>query len=248
MRNWVIVFFFLLIFFQVDSISVTENYLPKPYRNHQGTLVLPIDDFEDAELLTMPAWWAVGDAALLFEEHDPPEPLVGKHSLLLQGKTSDWMIGGLGTYLGMDARRFTALKLMVYGNGEESGVLVFQLFDDDNQNSKIEVFPDLQLPSEDDCFVYTLKVNWDGWRTLIIALDQFRDHNVGIGDDIWNPYQEQGSGGLIQMQIIGMSNQASGIIHVGLDNLKFYSESRSGLFDLPYIGAPPRVISDEDEW
>ena len=71
--------------------------------------------------------------------------------------------------------------------------MIIELFDDDNNNWEIEPHP--ELPSEtlaDDKFIHTLKVDWVGWKVVIIPFSKFVDENNDIGDDRWNPYQTKG--------------------------------------------------------
>jgi hypothetical protein len=204
-----------------------------------------IDNFEDGNINFNPEWFQFGDANFsvinakkyfnnssffnkvinLFipNTKDAKFPKnIGQYILLCEGKTQNWYVGGMGTYLGIDARRYNAMSLYVYGFGKHSGRLKIELFDDDNNNWKIELDNNFQ-PLYDDLFIYELDVNWKGWRYIEIPFTKFKLENLGIGDSIWNPYQTDNSGGLIQLQLVSLSdkNKKSGSVKFVLDNLKF---------------------------
>ena len=111
-------------------------------------------------------------------------------------------MGGIGQYLGLEAGHFTHLKLVIKGNGLNSGYLRIELFDDDNRNAKVDINQDTGMPSADDKFVHSILVDWEGWRVVTVPITQFGDSNPGVGDDSYNPYQIAGSAGLLQIQII----------------------------------------------
>ena len=74
----------------------------------------------------------------------------------------------------------------------------------------------------DDKFVYTKTINWTGWRVVIIPLDYFVDENSLTGDNQWNPFHTDYSGGLVQMQMIFLANEDKGEIDIEIDNMKLY--------------------------
>lgn len=183
-----------------------------------------VDNFEDADITKFPEWWGFDDIELSIEPNNPLEfdPL-GKRSLELTGVPDYWYVGGTGTYFAIETKNYNALKMLVRGYGKKSGVLIVELFDDDNNNYEIEKHPD--IPSEtlaDDKFIHTVKINWDGWRVVIIPFDQFVDGNLTIGDDLWNPYQTDASGGLLQMQLVLLAADKKVKPRVRIDNIKFY--------------------------
>lgn len=180
-----------------------------------------IDDFEDGTIETNPEWWTFGNVnALVIDNYPTPDfPLLGERSLRLQGKTTDWYLGGLGTYLGLDASIYNGIKLVVWGSGEDSGTLSIELYDDDNGNWEIESYPKTDILKFDDKFVCTLKIDWIGWKTVVIPFKDFWDANPNIGDGIWNPDQKKGSGGLIQMQIVLLSALKKGDVDIRVDSV-----------------------------
>jgi len=185
---------------------------------------LLIDDFSDGNLQDNPKWFSFGKVAVELMKNDPTEfqPL-GPLSMRLSGETSIWYVGGVGVYLGIDATRFKFIKLLIRGNGPTSGSLQLELFDDDNDNRLLERNP--KIPSQtlyDDKFIYTLDVNWSGWKVVIIPIDRFRDENPTIGDNIWNPHTKNGSGGLLQLQIVAFAHQEVGKVSFLIDSIRLY--------------------------
>jgi hypothetical protein len=55
---------------------------------------------------------------------------------------------------------------------------------------------------------------------VAIPLADFTDDNPMVGDDIWNPGQINGSGGLLQMQIICLASSDKGRVDFNLDNIQ----------------------------
>lgn len=186
-----------------------------------------IDDFEDGNYTKNPEWWKFDRLFMSVVKNSPEEklkyPFLGNFSLLLEGSTTNWYIGGCGLYIGKDATSYDALQLVVYGNGPNSGLLKIELYDDDNGNWDVDVdkAKNGHNPTADDKFTYTLDVNWAGWKVVTIPFYDFEDENPGIGDDKWNPDQKNGSGGLLQMQMIALSaGKPVGKIDVKIDSIK----------------------------
>lgn len=207
-----------------------------------------IDNFEDGDLIEKPEWWTFGRVDLSVARVVPSEnpKYVGNRVLQLRGKSSDWFVGGLGTYLGVNGFNYNAFKIYVKGYGEKSGSLRFELYDDDNGNWQIETDQFMKNPIFDDKYIYTLVVDWKGWRTIIIPLSHFRDENPNIGDNIWNPFQRQNSGGLIQLQILAMTATDKGAVMIDIDSPKLFYGSRDVITDVPYLSPIERVISTEE--
>jgi hypothetical protein len=182
-----------------------------------------IDDFEDGTFLEDPEWWIFGDLTLSNEYNNPKEgTYLGQQSLRMTGESNHWYLGGCGTYIGIELSYYNAIKLIVRGTGAESGAIRIELYDDDNKTVKIERHP--QFPSEtlaDDRFVYNLAVDWTGWKVVEIPFVEFIDNNGGIGDDKWNPYQRNGSGGLIQLQLLALSSEKKGYVDLMIDSIHF---------------------------
>ena len=99
----------------------------------------------------------------------------------ITGKQDNWYVGGCGTYFAVDTSNYNAIKLLVRGYGPKSAVLIIELYDDDNNNYELE--PHETVSSEvkaDDKFIHTVKINWEGWKVVIIPFDQFVDGNLTI--------------------------------------------------------------------
>ncbi len=189
--------------------------------------IYQIDNFDGKTLSEKRPWWVFGNLKAEMQENPPIESRVaGPRSLRLKGKTSEWVIGGIGSYLGMDIDGYNALKVLIFGNGPASGDLVFELYDDDNRNWKLELDDTTQsIPVADDKLIYTLKVDWTGWKWATLPLADFRDDNPKSGDDKWNPDQKDGSGGLLQMQVVVFADELRGKVDIKLDSIRILKAS-----------------------
>lgn len=196
-----------------------------------GTMSAParafvIDDFESGSLRAPREWWTfdIQKAAAV-----PNENLVagrydtGEYSLLLSGPAKNWYAGGCGTYIAkekQDLSGYDSFQIDIYGNGPGSGTLKIEIFDDDNNNWQVEQDPaKAYAPIYDDKYTYDVNVDWNGWKRLTILLDDFVDDNPRVGDDVWNPVQNGGSGGLLQIQFVCLASKATGSVNMNIDNV-----------------------------
>ncbi len=198
-------------------IFAAEGSMPKVY---------DIDAFDDGTITEEPAWWTFGDINAVpvssqIYKGDPVQSFLGKYSLALKGSTKGWYVGGIGTYVGKDASRYTHLKLMVYGNGPKSGKLSLQLYDDDNKNYVLEQDVEKNYePIFDDKFEYTQTVTWKGWKVLLIPLKNFKDVNPTVGDNKMNFDTKDGSGGVLHFQVIVLADEKEGNVDMAIDDVK----------------------------
>jgi hypothetical protein len=207
---------------------------PAPSGSHSGNSSLPsvymIDDFEDGDYTANPEWWKFDNITAKvvdnkdYQDGDPASlSEIKKFSLNIEGNCKDWYCGGVGTYLarkGSDLSKYNYYQMDVYGNGPGSGTIKVELNDDDNGNWQIEQDPKKAYANMyDDKFVYNIIVDWRGWKRVSIPISDFTDDNPGVGDDIWNPEQTGGSGGLIQMQMVFIGPKKSGNINFNIDNV-----------------------------
>jgi hypothetical protein len=148
---------------------------------------------------------------------------VGSYSLLLKGPATNWYAGGCGSYIAkenQDLSKYNSFVIDIYGNGEGSGTVKIELFDDDNSNWQVEQDPAKSYaPIYDDKLVYSVSVDWSGWERVSIPLDDFVDDNPGVGDDIWNPAQSDDSGGFLQIQFVCIASTDTGMINLNADNI-----------------------------
>jgi hypothetical protein len=185
-----------------------------------------IDDFESGSIRSPREWWTFDIATARAVKNDDltrGDYDVGAYSLLLKGGAKNWYAGGCGTYIAMekqDLSGYVSFQIDIYGNGPGSGTLKIEIFDDDNQNWQVEQDPaKAYAPIYDDKYVYDINVDWTGWKRLIIPLDDFVDDNPRVGDDVWNPQQNGGSGGMLQIQFICLASKSDGRVNFNVDNI-----------------------------
>ncbi|MEE8638303.1 MAG: hypothetical protein V3T21_04565, partial [Candidatus Margulisiibacteriota bacterium] len=191
----------------------------KPAAAPEGVYV--IDDFESGSIRSPREWWTfdiqtaktVSNQALTAGDKEVAAE-VGNYSLQLKGDAANWYVGGCGTYIAkekQDLSGYNSIQLDIYGNGPGSGTLKIELFDDDNRNWQVEQdSAKAYAPIYDDKLVYDIRVDWKGWRRELIPFDDFVDDNPRVGDDVWNPQQEGGSGGFLQIQFICIAAKSDG--------------------------------------
>jgi hypothetical protein len=185
-----------------------------------------IDNFEGGKFPNGSKWWRFGDLKAELagnatpEAHDQIASSCGEHALNLSGKTTDWYIGGIGTNLGLDASGFSRFQIDVYGVEPWSGKLKIELFDDDNRNYSVEQDPQNNYaPLHDDKWVAEVNIQGKGFTRISVPFSAFRDVNPGIGDDLWNPEKKNGSGGLLQLQLVAITDEQQGKMSFNIDNL-----------------------------
>lgn len=210
--------FFLLLLCCFSTLFAADVY-----QQTQAPEAIFVDDFEDGNLNHRPMWWRFGELdAQVVQNIAAESPYLEKASLRLSGNPSQLFVGGMGAYVGADLMKYNAVKLLVKGKGKNSGSVIIELYDDDNFNWDLELFPKFpSQPSFDDRFVYTLKVNWTGWKMVIIPFTYFFDSNTTVGDNKWNPEQLAGSGGLLQTQLIVMAANPKTVPDISIDFFKF---------------------------
>jgi len=197
--------------------------------------VFVIDDFESGNLKSPREWWtfeiekAQGVSNKDLKDGDEKVASeVGNYSLQLSGMAKNWYAGGCGTYLSkenQDLSKYTHFVMDVYSFGPGSGTIKIELVDDDNNNWQVEQDASKNYAlTADDKFVYEVRVDWNGWRRVSIPIADFVDDNSGVGDDVWNPQQANGSGGLLQMQFICIASTDKGKVGYNVDNIRLAAE------------------------
>ncbi|HVN67282.1 MAG TPA: carbohydrate binding domain-containing protein [Candidatus Sulfotelmatobacter sp.] len=189
--------------------------------------VFMVDDFESGSLKSPRDWWTFDIKKAEIADNKAltgGETLnVGKYSLLLSGPAKNWYAGGCGIYIAkenQDLSKYSTFSVDVFGRGPGSGTVKVELYDDDNGNWQIEQDPaKAYAPIYDDKWVYEIKVDWDGWKRVSVPIADFVDDNPGVGDDVWNPQQTNGSGGLLQVQFVCLASTDKGEVNVNLDNV-----------------------------
>ncbi|MFH0886596.1 MAG: carbohydrate binding domain-containing protein, partial [bacterium] len=207
-----------------DNGSTPSIIVPS---NNAVRSALTIDDFEDGKDITtkgrQPNWWKFDAVVLKTEKNNSGNAQLGKYYLNVSGQAKNWYVGGMGTYLGKDAAKFSNFSLDIEGQGEGSGIVKIELFEDDNRNYEVEQDKKFQ-PLYDDRFSYEVKVDWSGWQRVSIPFSDFQDTNPKQGDNLWNPDTKNGSGGLLHVQIIFVAGEETGSLKLNLDNIKLTKE------------------------
>ncbi len=206
-------------------ISLSVFFLISGAAFPQFTFYL-IDNFEDGNFTEGPKWWRFGDLTAEVTKNSAPETRdliaesCGDYSHNLAGQTNDWYMGGVGTDIVVDASRFSRFQLDISGNHDYHGKLIIEFFDDDNKNYSIEQDPQKNYkPINDDKWTAEVIIQGKGFTRTSIPFSAFRDANPGIGDGVWNPDQKDGSGGLLKMQVVAITEKQDGKLDFKVDNL-----------------------------
>lgn len=210
----------LFVFLGSIPLSSAEIY---PY---QVENVFIVDNFEDKNVSKQPKWWAFGDIDVFIEENKTVDVVgIEQFSMAIKGKRrTPKMVGGVGTFLGVDLAPYNALKLMIYGRGRHSGILMIELFDDDSNDFEVTSHPfDPSQIIHDDKFTYHFPITWEGWKVVIIQLDSFKDANPLFGDNVFNPFQTDTSGGLLQLQLLLFATDQKKNPRISIDTIKFFN-------------------------
>lgn len=181
-----------------------------------------IDNFENARA---DRWYRFGNLQMIIS-HNPSEEALdavaqscGEYSLSFFGSAENWYVGGLGTDINLDASSFSRLQLDLYGV-KGGGKLKIEVFDDDNQNFSLEQDPSRDwLATEDDKWVAEVPILGKGYSRFSIPFTAFRLENPGCGDGVWNPDQKNGSGGLLKVQFIVLTDKPTGEVKARVDNV-----------------------------
>ncbi len=143
----------------------------------------------------------------------------GKSVLQITGVTESWYVGGLGIYVGKEVSGANAIEMYVLGDGPNSGKVKIEMTEDDNGNFEKEQDDKFNL-LHDDNRSYELTVNWTGWKRIVIPFKRFSDTNPGVGNDVWDPNGDSGSGGLLTIQMIFLTPKQSGEINIAFDQIR----------------------------
>lgn len=215
--------FLLLVLGMAPAPEMSSNSGGKDNASAVYEKELVIDSFDDADIKAAPAWWTFDALEESFPEAKNNDN--GYYYFKLTGQANNYYVGGMGTYLGKDLSEYDTLVVSVLGSGPNSGTIRLQLYDDDNNTYQLEQ-DSTYKPLYDDYLEYELPVTWDGWKIVEIPLNKFVDMNQGVGDDIFNPEQKSGSGGLLHFQLVVLATSEKGKIDLGIDNLKFVKKAK----------------------
>ena len=215
----------VLLIIPLILITTTVSYGAENYP-HQSKGVFIVDNFEDKNLTRQPKWWAFGELDVYINENDRKQ-LNGLelHAMHIKGRrTQPKLVGGVGAFIGLDVRPYNAIKMAIKGYGKHSGILMIELYDDDSNDWELTIHPnDPSQIIHDDKFIYSMKIDWEGWKVIIIPLRKFKDNNPMFGDNSWNPYHTDASGGLLQMQLLLFATHKKKNPNLAIDNIKFFN-------------------------
>ncbi|MEK7375828.1 MAG: hypothetical protein AABZ57_01490, partial [Candidatus Margulisiibacteriota bacterium] len=124
---------------------------------------------------------------------------------------------GIGTYVGTDASSFTGLELSIFGNGTGNGKLKIELYDDDKGSWETKYDKDW-MTLKDDIWAFEQNVDLRGWKRVYLPFSGFVLTNPKKGDGKMNFDQVNGSGGLLQIQMIALASSADGEVNLNIDN------------------------------
>lgn len=183
-----------------------------------------IDNFEDQ---SFSKWFQFDNVELSLyniPESDKKDLVLescGEYALQVKGQASDWYVGGVGTDFNLDASNYSRLQIDVYGS-EPGGKIKIELIEDDNGNSLIEQDSSKNWAlTADDKWIVEVPVLREGFTRYSIPFSAFLDGNPGVGDSVFNPDQEGGSGGLLRIQLIFVAAEQKGSVDAKIDNLIF---------------------------
>ena len=204
--------FFLLLLGSSDLVAKQDVYIVDTFTHGLGT--------------EKDSWWQFDDILLTVERNKPKskqeKKILGEKSLRVQGATKQWYYGGVGRYLGVDLLPYNAIKVVLYSSKANSALVRVQLFDDDNNNWRVDLNHTQEKAVLDDVFEYNILMDWEGWRVVTIPVVDFKDSNPTVGDNIWNPYYTGSSGGMLQMQFMFFSpKEQESTLDIRIDAIKF---------------------------
>ncbi len=178
-----------------------------------------IDNFESGDFKKGRDWWTFDRATTKFIAGNN-----SRYALELKGDAHDWYVGGVGTYLaqkGQDLSRYDLFEMDVYGTGPDSGSLKIEMYQGTKGKGVLYENPKKGYdPKYVDRFVYNMKVDWKGWKHISAPIMEFVNDNPEARDTVWNPKPVNGSGGLLQIQIVAAAGSRSGRIAMALDNVE----------------------------
>lgn len=191
--------------------------IPKP------TLTYLVDNFQDGNLK---AWWGFGD--LLFDVVENSagqlDPTVQGRSVRFQGKTSDWVVGGCGRFLGLDSSPFNVMKLMIKGNNQKgtSGRLTVQLFVANDRRWMTRDAEAREYYLKYECqYSHTISINWQGWKVITIPFSNFVPDSPRIKQKFWTAQTNLAQGTLVQLQFVVLASQKKGAVDFQIGSIAF---------------------------
>lgn len=181
-----------------------------------------LDNFDKGTINDTPKWWTFGNVRCSFTEATAPRR--GLYVLRVNGVADNYYVGGIGTYIGKDLPEVNTIAMDVLGNGLQSGRIKIELYQNDRGNWQMEQDA-IGAPLYNARFEFELNVDWNDWRNVEIPLQLFKHSNPGVGTDTMKLGFADGTGGLLQYQLIFIAPAATGNVNIGIDNIRLYNKS-----------------------
>lgn len=194
--------------------------------NAQMTFFL-IDNFEDGDYSRNPEWFSFDNVELNVvknnKEKGSPDFIsdsCGLYSLQVKGRARNWYVGGIGTNMSVNASDYSRLQIDVYGHDKYSGKVKVELYEDDNNNNKLEQDSEKGwIPTKDDKWVAEVNILGKGFTRVSIPFSAFRDDNPKVGNNRWDPNTNGKSGGLLKCQIVFIGESEKAPVDLRIDNI-----------------------------
>lgn len=121
-----------------------------------------IDDFEDGLIKSNPEWFSFGNISFQVVPtdnlRDGDSDNIGRRALSVRGATRDWYVGGIGVMLKTDAGRAKSFGAGIYGYGEGSGKVKFELYCGNNGLAN-------------DPWTKEIDIDWYGWKRVLVPIN-----------------------------------------------------------------------------
>ncbi|OGB89192.1 hypothetical protein A2625_02610 [candidate division WOR-1 bacterium RIFCSPHIGHO2_01_FULL_53_15] len=183
-----------------------------------------IDNFESGQA---GKWYRFGGLETTVErnpssEADSQDTIAescGDFALKLKSRAAHWFAGGIGTDIYADASSFSRFQMDIFGSGA-GGKIKIEVFDDDNDNYSLEQDPSKNwLATKDDKWVAEVPILGKGFTRVSIPFSALKLENPVSGDGLWNPDHKNGSGGLLKVQFVLLTDRETGEVEAGIDNI-----------------------------
>ncbi|OGC15884.1 hypothetical protein A2246_03135 [candidate division WOR-1 bacterium RIFOXYA2_FULL_37_7] len=173
-----------------------------------------VDNFEDGILSNR---WYVFDkisASVVpnpeSKEEDSVAEACGDKVLKLEGKTSGWYVGGMGTILGIDGADYSRMVIDIYGS-KSFGKIKLELFEKNGQEGTNE-------NEKETKWVVEIPVLGKGFTRYSVPLSAFYNEDTKDSDVV---FHGTNGGNISKLQVIFVSATKEGVFDCAVDNIMF---------------------------